>query len=516
MVDMSIEQKRAVALAKARQAAQGSGADRGLMGQITSGLTEGAANMLSLPNTVEMGLRSIGPAIGNAAGGNFEMPQESWLPDAGARFRGAADAAGSMTPVTDDPTGKFGRRVAQEIGANIIPAMGTPAKVASVVSSALSGVGAATAQHFLPGNQLAEFAGQVIGGGVPVSIGNQVERMGMAKAAPTLDDLRAAKSAAYSAVDNLGAQYSPKAVEDLILRMQAAGAKINPLRHQKAASVLDDIKGLAGQPQTLTQLDELRQVIKRDLLDTADGGERHWGKEFQSTLDDFIATAHPGFASGDKIARSSNVMTGAPSTTIQSGTLGGIDEVAASTAINKARSLNGRYKRVEDFERQMTKADNATAASGSGGNLNNQIRQKARQILDNPKRTRGYSPEELEALKKVVQPGRGEDALRGIGKIAPGGSGLMTAINLAALSHNPLLAPIPIAGSIAKTIADKGTVNRAAILKALLANGSKTAVPALGPRTAQVVEALMATQAANQNDRLDPVRKALMRVQGLN
>ncbi len=465
--------------------------DRGLMGQVTSGLTEGAANLLSLPNTVEMGLRSIGPAIGNAAGGDFEMPQESWLPDAGARFRGAADAAGAMTPATDDPAGKFGRRVAQEVGANLIPAMGVPAKVASLASSLGSGVGAAIMQEVAPDNPLAEFAGQIVMGGIPVSIGNAAEKARMRTAAPTLDDLRAAKSAAYAAVDNLGVQYSPAATNDLILRMKAAGAKINPMRHPKSASMLAEIEGISGQPQTLTQLDELRQVIKRDLIDSADGSERHWGKQFQTELDDFIAKAQP-----------SQMVSGDPAT--------------AAAAINNARKLNSQYRKVEDFERQMTKADNATAASGSGGNLNNQIRAKARQILDNPKRTRGYSAEELEALKKVISPGRGEDLLRGIGKVAPGGNGLMTALNTGAIVHNPALAAIPAVAQVAKTIADKGTVNRAAMMKALLANGTKTAVPAIGPRTEKVIEALIATQAANQNEPNSAVARALMRAQALN
>lgn len=489
MVEMSLEQKRAVALARARAAASGVDLppaipDRGVFGQFTSGMTEGAANLLSLPNTVEIGLRSIGPAIGNAMGGDFDMPTESWLPDAGARFRSAADAMGSMTPETDDAAGRFARRVGQELGAGLIPALGVPAKMTALTSTVGSGIGAAIAQQAAPGNPYAELAGQLIGGFTPVGMANQIERAGMKVAAPSLDELRRAKSAAYTNVDNLGVQYTPQAMDQLINDMTTAGARINPMRHPKAASMLEEIKGLSGTSPTLTELDELRQTISRDLIKSSDGAERYWGFQFNNALDDFIAKAGP-----------QAMVTG--------------DAIEAATAINQARALNTRYRKAEDFGRQMTKADNA-----GGGSL--QVRNKARQLLDNPARTRAYSPEELAALERIVKPSRGEEILRGVGKMAPGGSGLMTALGTGAVIHNPAMASVPIVAQIAKTVADKGAGNKAKQLAAMLAQGGKVDVPKITPNTEKVARALLMTQAANQNQPSEAIIRELLRVKGLN
>lgn len=146
----------------------------GLFPQLASGMTEGAANFLSLPNTIEVGLRSIGPAIGNALGGDFAYPQGSVLPDVGQSFRNFADNTGAMTAPSDDMGGRIVRRVGQEIGSNIIPMAGSAARGASVAQAlaqggtelgltTASGLGAGIANEISPGNPVADMVGQVLG-----------------------------------------------------------------------------------------------------------------------------------------------------------------------------------------------------------------------------------------------------------------------------------------------------------------------------------------------------------------
>lgn len=146
----------------------------GLFPQFASGMSEGAASFLSLPNTVELGLRSIGPAIGNAFGGDFAYPTESFLPDVGASFRNFAGNTGALSAPSEDPGGQIVRRIGQELGANAIPMMG-PVAGANSVANALrigatetalagsSGLGAGVAQQLAPDNALAEMAGQAVG-----------------------------------------------------------------------------------------------------------------------------------------------------------------------------------------------------------------------------------------------------------------------------------------------------------------------------------------------------------------
>lgn len=146
----------------------------GLFPQLASGMTEGAANLLSLPNTIELGLRSIGPAIGNAMGGEFAYPDQSVLPDAGESFRNFANNTGAMTEPTDNAAGRVARRVGNEIGANIIPMAGTFSKPVSIAQAlarggtelgltATSGLGAGIANEISPNNPGADLVGQALG-----------------------------------------------------------------------------------------------------------------------------------------------------------------------------------------------------------------------------------------------------------------------------------------------------------------------------------------------------------------
>lgn len=148
--------------------------------QLASGMTEGAANLLSLPNTLEVGLRSIGPAIGNAMGGNFAYPEGSSLPDAGQSFRNFANNIGAMTAPTDDMGGRIVRRVGQEIGANAIPMAGTFSRGASIPRAlaqggaelgltTASGLGAGVANEVVPGSPIADMVGQ--GAGLLTGVG---------------------------------------------------------------------------------------------------------------------------------------------------------------------------------------------------------------------------------------------------------------------------------------------------------------------------------------------------------
>lgn len=494
MVEMSIEQRRALAMAKARQAAEVDQYNSSPVPQFLSGMNEGAANLLSLPNSVEMGLRSIGPGIVNAFGGNAEMPTESWLPDAGASYRRLTDTIGAVKPETDDGVGRFARRVGEEVGAMAIPAIGAPGKVAALASAVGSGAGAAIMEEIAPGNPFAEMAGQAVGGFTPLAVANAAERAAMkAATVPSIDELQIAKSAAYDRVDNLGVAYTPGAYDQLVARMEAAAAResLVPARHSRAQSVLEDFKARQGQPITLTQLDKMRQIIGRDLAKSADGSDRFFGRLFADEVDDFIAKASPAMVSSGNPA-------------------------VAQEAILAARELNQRFKRAEAFDKEMYNAEMRTEASGSGGNINNATRQRINSILLNPNKRRQFSPEQLAEMERVVRQGQVENVLRTVGKVAPSGNGLMTALNVGAIAHNPAMAAVPVVGTIAKAIADSRTAKGAAEISAMLARGGKPTVPALGPQTEKVAAALLASQAANQNERYKPIVDALMRANALN
>ena len=299
--------------------------------QAMSGVNEGLANFLSLPNSIELGLRSIGPAIGNLMGGEFQMPTESMLPDAGANYRAAATEIGAIRPEVDDPSARFVRRAGQEVGANLLPIAAMPAKVAATVSTLGSGLGAAGAERFFPGNPAAELAGQMLGGLGPAAIFNQAERGAMRRAAPSADDLQDMKRVAYQTADNLGVGYTPQGMADLSNSIAAATAKASPIRHANTTSMVDDIRKWTAGGMTLTQLDELRQVVRRDLIRSGDEANAHFGEAILDEIDDFIAKA-----GGPQVA--------------------GGNAGEGARAITAARELNTRWRKTQMVEDAVYRA----------------------------------------------------------------------------------------------------------------------------------------------------------------
>lgn len=163
--------------------------DETLTAQGLSGVTEGAAGLLSLPNTLELGLRNIGPFLVNKIAGRDVVgyQTQSILPNVGETFLHGANEIGAISPPSDNGFNKVARRVGQEVGANVIPALGNMSRAASVGQalarggselglSLASGTGAGIANQISPDNPLADMAGQAVGFGAGALAGNLARR----------------------------------------------------------------------------------------------------------------------------------------------------------------------------------------------------------------------------------------------------------------------------------------------------------------------------------------------------
>jgi hypothetical protein len=117
--------------------------------------------------------------------------------------------------------------------------------------------------------------------------------------------------------------------------------------------------------------------------------------------------------------------------------------------MEKARAAHSRYKKAELLDMQFDKAARQTSATGSGGNILNKMRQAVSNVLNNPRQAKWFSAEEKAAMDKFITGTPSQNVLRLIGKLAPTGNGLMTAINLMAVATNP----VAIAGSGVATAA---------------------------------------------------------------
>lgn len=294
-----------------------------------------------------------------------------------------------------------------------------------------------------------------------------------AKTDPTaaVEALRSAKSAAYKEVDAAGVQYTPEAFKAMVdgVGSDMSAASLNPTRHPKAASLLDDMKGMAakGQSPSLTELDQLRQVVRRDVLKSPDEAERFFGQKIVDGIDHFVQSAKPGDVVGG-------------------------DATAGAKTMTAARAANTQFRKAESITDAIDTAKRRASSSGSGGNADNAIRQELRKILE---KGQNWTPDERAALTSAVSGGALQNTLRFAGKASPATGGLNSMLSIAATtaSHGALGIPL-MATSGAKFAADAMTNgNVTKLLKLVAAGGSKADLAAVEAWSARVQNAAKAS-----------------------
>lgn len=299
-------------------------------------------------------------------------------------------------------------------------------------------------------------------GGVAPVVGAMLSRaMGAGMpVARSLIDLMSTKNAAYDAADAVGARYTPQAYRDMVanLVVDANADHLSPGVHPHATAVLSDMAQKATDDPTysptLSQMDQWRQVIERDVGSGTDG-EGHFGRMFKNGIDDFIDNATPAqMASGDPHA--------------------------AADAIQQARGANSTFMKTQQVAQAMDKADLRAASTGSGGNIDNATRQNLRAILDSG--ARGYTPEEKSLLEQAVRGGPVQNTLRLLGKMSPEGNGLMAFMEMGGAigTGEPKLLAVPAMGFAAKRVADAMSEHAAQMALAKVSQGGK-AVPMTSP-----------------------------------
>lgn len=296
---------------------------------------------------------------------------------------------------------------------------------------------------------------------------------------PTIEGLRAVKSAAYKAVDEAGETFTPDEMTGLRNKIEADLADGNYVEgvDRQTDAVRSIVERKAGKEMSLGQLDKLRQEFYKRLAAAPNEVGIH---DAIDAIDEMIA-----------------------------------GRTDASGLMAAAREANAKYKKAELLDFAFEKARNQTSATGSGGNILNKYRQAVVSILNNPKQSRWFSADELSGMKAFVRGSKAQNAMRLVGKLSPGGNGLMTAINV-------LGAGATGGGSIvlsglamgAKAISDTAAVRGGAKLIEGIAKGApeaKATAP-LGPRATPDLTPLALAPIAGQeaaNSNLNPEYEAL-------
>ena len=313
-------------------------------------------------------------------------------------------------------------------------------------------------------------SGALVGGGTGAALGTAGAALAgrNARAAvPAVEDLAAAKTAAYAAADNAGVVFTPAAADRLNQRVARAMTDIgfDPALQPGATVALRRIQDSAGKNLTLSEVDTLRKVAGNGFVPGNKSNNLAVSKIIEA-IDDVVANP-----------RTADILTG--------------NATDAARALKEARGLAAREAKSSKLADALYAAEVRTGATGSGGNVDNASRQRVASLLLDKKRSRGFSTDERKALETVVKGTPVQNIARLIGKVAPTGNGLNLLLQGgAAYGSGGATIPFAIAGSAAKKFADTATSRNIAIADALIRSGGSMPVPQLSAAQRALIEAL--------------------------
>jgi hypothetical protein len=304
------------------------------------------------------------------------------------------------------------------------------------------------------GGALGPLAGRAVG-----AVANKV--VGASDVAiPTNEEIKAAASAGYEHPDVKALQIKPAAAASLSGDIQSTLLK-NGADDIVAPQTTKIIERLAtprfGPSTTVEDLDGARKA-----LGNVTPNEIRPAAIARAAIDDYMGNI--------------------PQTDLLAG-----DAQAANKILLEARANAAAGFRDAAVKKALSNADINTAASYSGGNIDNATRQQLKPILKNILNTynpttgmfRGWSPEEVTALRSAVLGNPVGNLMRGLGKMGPSG-GLMGGLHIgAAIASGGSSLPISAVGLAAKAAGDAMTRRSAASLSNLIRSRAPASSAAL-------------------------------------
>jgi hypothetical protein len=226
-------------------------------------------------------------------------------------------------------------------------------------------------------------------------------RLGQAKV-PTQQELKAAGKAGMKEARSLGVDYSADAVkvmgDDIAQKLADDG--FDAITTPKTFSILAKLREPPeGSVASLNNIVTLRKTLQQAAGDFNNPPEQAAAARAIDALDDFVVGADPA-----------SVVAGPAAT--------------AGKLVEDARgnfAANFRSGRITD---KLEQAVDDSAAANSGLNLDNRTRQLINSILKSDQESRGFSKEELAALRDVVHGKATTNASRFLGNFLGGGGGL--------------------------------------------------------------------------------------------
>jgi hypothetical protein len=296
------------------------------------------------------------------------------------------------------------------------------------------------------------------GTGIAISRANNPSPLVGIKNAPTSEALRSAAEAGYQTARESGVELAPEGVSNFgsTVRAQLNEKGIDENLAPKTFGILGRLDNVPkGAPTvTISNMESLRRTLGNAAA-SPDKTERLAATTARRALDDYLADLPAG-----------DVLAG--------------DAGAAASALTGARGNYAALARDEAFQRAVEKAENRAGRTGSGGNLQNALRQEVSKVGE---RQGGLSSAERGLISGIDKGTLATNTLRLAGKLSPtsGFFPLVGHLAAAPLTGGSSL-PVAAAGYLAQKAAEKLTrrqiENLRAAIRARSPLGQQARVPA--------------------------------------
>lgn len=338
-------------------------------------------------------------------------------------------------------------------GAGTLRQLGATTAKQDIVGAAAAGAGQEV------GREAAGETGALVGGvlapialaAVPLNAARNVASNLLKKSAPNVERLKETASAIYKSLDDSGVSVSEKSfgglVDDIASTLKREGVDIDLT--PKATAIVNRLKSEKGAAKTLTELDTLRKVA-RGAAESIDKSESRLGVIAVNKIDEFLDGIGSEITAGKE----------------------------AGQAFRSARDLWQRARKTELLDQALVNAENQ--ASGFENGIRTQFRQILKRI-DTGKQ-KGFTSEEREAIKKVVQGTKAGNIARFLGKFGVldgvtsrslttlGGVGVTGAV-----TGNPIAAAaVPLVGQVSGALAQRMTLNNAKMAQNIIKAGKSS------------------------------------------
>lgn len=289
--------------------------------------------------------------------------------------------------------------------------------------------------------------------------------------APSVPELKSAARAAYNHPEVAAVEIRPQAVAGLSAQIEQDLAQqgFRPRAGQGASTfqeVRDLTPGAGVQSVRVADIDSARKSLGLLAKEVDAVGQPTAEAAAASRAIDHINDFLPSLTQPDLVAGNA---------------------ARASSILDQARSDWGAAKRAEKIDLQLTRADRQAAKSGSGSNIENSMRQKIATLLDNPKRTVGFSDAEKAAMESIVRGTATRNTLRKVGKLGvDGGLSLLLHAGSVVPTGGANI-PVAIGGTIARKIGERLTARSGRQLSEMVRSRSALSQGNQGMRAVQNV-----------------------------